>query len=188
MSTKYKVRNTDNAHFITITTVKWVDLFTRLEQKKNIIESLEYCQKNKGLEIYAFVIMPSHIHLMCRSTGEVSLNDIMRDFKKFTAKKIIQSIKEGTESRREWLLEIFAESCAHLKRDQQYKVWQDGYHAEELQSNKFIYQKLNYIHQNPVADGIVERAEEYYYSSARNYADLNGVLDIVVLPQKLITF
>ncbi len=84
MSTKYKVRNTDNAHFITITTVKWVDLFTRLEQKKNIIESLEYYQKNKGLEIYAFVIMPSHIHMMCRSTGDPTLPEIIRDFKKFT--------------------------------------------------------------------------------------------------------
>ena len=100
----------------------------------------------------------------------------------------MQIIKEGTESRREWLLDIFKESCEHLKREQNYKVWQDGYHAEELQSNKFIYQKLNYIHQNPVSDGIVERAEEYYYSSARNYADLNGVLDVVVLPPKLITF
>ncbi len=188
MSTKYKVHNNDRAYFITITTVEWVDLFTRLEQKKNIIESLEYCQKNKGLEIYAFVVMPSHIHLLCRSNNENNLADIMRDFKKFTSKKIINLIKEGTESRREWLLDIFKKACEHLSRDQNYKVWQDGYHAEELQSNKFIYQKLNYIHQNPVTDGIVERAEDYFYSSARNYAELNGVLDVVVLPHKLITF
>jgi len=187
MSTKYKVRNNDRAYFITITTVKWVDLFTRLDQKKMIIESLEYCQKNKGLEIYAYVIMPSHIHMLCRSTTDENLASIIRDFKKFTSKRAVKLVMEGRESRREWLLEIFKESCEHLKREQKYKVWQDGYHGKELISNKFIYQKLNYIHQNPVTDGIVEKASDYYYSSARNYADLESALEVVVLPPRLIT-
>ncbi len=72
--------------------------------------------------------------------------NILRDFKKFTSKKIIESIKEEPESRREWILELFSKACKHLKREQEFKVWQDGYHAEELYSNKFIYQKLDYIH------------------------------------------
>lgn len=188
MSTKYKVRDNDKAHFVTITTVNWVDLFTRLEQKKNIIESLKYCQQNKGLEIFAFVVMPSHIHMMCSARDGFELSSIIRDFKKFTSKNIEQTIKEGKESRREWLLQMFKDACSHLKRDQQYKVWQDGYHAEELSSNRFIYQKLNYIHQNPVADGIVEKPEDYFYSSARNYAELSTVLDVVLIPPQLITY
>lgn len=185
MSTKYKVRNPDRAYFITITTVKWVDIFTRLEQKKIIVDSLRYCQEKKGLEIYAFVIMPSHIHMLCGAVGEMGLEGIIRDFKKFTSKRIVEAIMEGKESRREWLLEIFSGACAHLKRDREYKVWQDGYHAKELITNGFIYQKLNYVHANPVTDGIVERAEEYYYSSARNYAGLEGVLEVVVLQSNL---
>jgi REP element-mobilizing transposase RayT len=184
VSDKYKIRNTDYAHFLTITTVGWIDLFTRINHRNTIVDSLRYCQKKKGLEIYAFVIMPSHVHLMCRSQDGFTLSDIIRDFKKFTSKKLVQNITEQPESRREWLLEYFAKACAHLNKEMNYKVWQDGYHAEQIIGTKFTYEKLNYIHQNPVKERIVERPEDYIYSSARNYADLDGVLEVVVLPHK----
>ena len=131
--------------------------------------------------------MPSHLQMLCRAVEGFNFSDIMRDFKKYTSRMIIQQIKEQPESRREWLLEIFSKACAHLKRDQEYKVWQDGYHAEEVFSNKFIYQKLNYIHKNPVNDGIVQKPDEYLYSSARNYADLDNLLEVVLIPPQLIT-
>lgn len=168
MSTKYKASNPDGAYFITITTVEWVDLFTRSNHKDLIIESLKHCQKEKGLEIYAYVLMPSHLHMLCRAVEGFKLSDIMRDFKKYTANMLIRQIKGEPESRREWLIEVFSKACDHLKRGQEYKVWQDGYHAKEAFSNSFVFQKLNYIHQNPVEDGIVARAEDYLYSSARN--------------------
>jgi hypothetical protein len=60
MSTKYKIIDNEKAHFITLTTVDWIDLFTRLNHKMTIIDSLRYCQKNKGLDIFAYVLMPSH--------------------------------------------------------------------------------------------------------------------------------
>jgi len=84
-------------------------------------------------------------------------------------------------------LEQFSKACEHLKRGQNYKVWQDGYHAELLVSNKFIYQKLNYIHNNPVADGIVSRPQDYLFSSVRNNADLDFLIDVIVLPPQLIS-
>ncbi|MEM9685897.1 MAG: transposase [Bacteroidota bacterium] len=181
MSTKYKATLPDTAYFITITTVGWIDVFTRLRQKYVITDSLKYCQKAKGLEIYAWCIMPSHVHLLCKAEEGFVLSDIMRDFKKFTSKKIIATIKAYPESRREWILEAFGKACEHLKRDQQYKVWQDGYHAEIAYSNWFIKQKINYIHHNPVADKIVAAPEDYVFSSARNYADMDSELDVVVL-------
>ena len=122
MSTKYKATTTDQAYFITITTVGWVDIFTRLNQKYNIVNDLQYCQEKKGLEIYAQCIMHSHIHLMCKATNGFILSDVMRDFKKYTSKKIIQTILEEPESRREWLLTYFEKACAHLKKDQEYKI------------------------------------------------------------------
>ena len=188
MSTKYKATVPGEAYFITITVVNWIDLFTRINQKQIIVNSLIYCQKEKGLEIFAWCLMPSHLHMLCRGSENEPLSDIMRDFKKFTSKKIIQSIKEEPESRREWLLEQFSKACESLKREQKYKVWQDGYHAEILKTNRFIYQKLNYVHNNPVEDGIVVRPEEYMYSSARNYADLDGLFDVIVLPPVVKTF
>ena len=181
MSTKYKATTTEEAFFITITTVGWIDVFTRLNQKHNILNALQYCQHYKGLEIYAYCLMSSHIHLFCKAIDGFILSDVIRDFKKFTSKKIIQTIINEPESRREWLLDYFSKACSHLKREQQYKVWQDGYHAELIYSNTFIKQKIEYIHSNPVKDKIVTLPEDYYFSSARNYAGLDNDLDIILL-------
>lgn len=181
MSTKYKATLPDTAYFITITTVGWIDVFTRLRQKYVITDSLKYCQKAKGLEIYAWCMMPSHVHLLCKAKEGSVLSDIIRDFKKFTSKKIIATIKAYPESRREWLLDAFRKACEHLKREQQYKVWQDGYHAEFASSNWFIKQKIKYIHNNPVVAKIVASPEDYIFSSARNYADLDSELEVIRL-------
>jgi REP element-mobilizing transposase RayT len=185
MSTKYKATMPGKAYFVTLTTVCWIDLFTRLSLRNIIVNSLNHCSRNKGLEIYAYCLMPSHLHMMCRASEEDRLYDIMRDFKTFTSKMIIRNIVNETESRQEWLLDLFSKACDHLKRDQQYKVWQSGYHAELVQSNKFIYQKLNYIHNNPVVDKIVQNPEDYLFSSARNYADKDSLVDVIVLPHEV---
>lgn len=166
MSTKYKATEIEKAYFITITTVGWVDIFTRLNQKYVIINALKHCQENKGLTIFAYCLMHSHLHLFCRADSNFYLSEIMRDFKKFTSKKIIQTILEEPESRREWLIDYFKKSCEHLSRPQNYKVWQDGYHAEEVFSNQWIKEKINYIHQNPVNDKIVTEPENYYFTPA----------------------
>ena len=181
MSTKYKATTTDQAYFITITTVGWIDVFTRLNQKYVITNALKHCKEKKGLEIYAYCLMSSHLHLLCKGTDGFILSDIMRDFKKYTSKKIIQTIQEEPESRREWMLDYFQKSCEHLKREQQYKVWQNGYHAEIVETNWFIKQKVNYIHNNPVKDKTVILPEDYYFSSARNYAGLENELEVIVL-------
>jgi REP element-mobilizing transposase RayT len=181
MSTKYKATTTEEAFFITITTVGWIDVFTRVNQKYVIINALQYCQQNKGLEIYCYCLMSSHIHLLCKATNSFILSDVIRDFKKFTSKKILQTIIEEPESRREWMMDYFQKACQHLKREQQYKVWQDGYHAEIVETNWFIKQKVNYIHNNPVKDKIVSFPEDYYFSSARNYAGLDNELLVILL-------
>ncbi len=181
MSTKYKATTTDEAYFITITTVGWVDVFTRLSQKYNIINSLKHCQEKKGLEIYAYCLMPSHLHLLCKATEGFILSDVIRDFKKHTSKQIVKTIIDEPESRREWMLDYFQKSCEHLKREQKYKVWQGGYHAEIVETNWFIKQKINYIHNNPVEDKIVALPEDYYFSSARNYAGLENELEVILL-------
>ena len=181
MSTKYKVTQPDAGYFLTLTTVGWVDVFTRLEQKIALVESLEYCQQEKGLEIYGYCIMTNHLHMLCKAVGKATLPEIMRDFKKFTSKQVIKIILEGPESRRDWMLKYFEDACYKLRREQRYKVWKDGYHAEVLFSKQFILQKLNYIHNNPVKDKVVAKPEDYIFSSARNYAGLKGELNIILL-------
>ena len=155
-------------YFVTLAIVGWVDLFTRWELKHVIIDSLRYCQKEKGLVIHGWCLMPSHLHMII-SSEQNPLPDIMRDFKKHTSKELINCINRINESRKGWILDLFSEVADHLKRVTNYKVWQDGTHPEILSSPKFIRQKLDYIHDNPVADEIVDEPEEYRYSSARDY-------------------
>ncbi|QQS51676.1 MAG: transposase [Bacteroidota bacterium] len=178
MSQKYKVRNPEALYFITITVIDWVDLISRPVYKHIIVESLQYCKINKGLIIYAYVIMPSHLHLIVQSKEPFKLEDTIRDFKKFTSKELINAIKEYPESRREWLLNKFTYAAGRINKGVNYKVWQDGYHPVELTTNEMKEQRLNYIHNNPVEEEIVINTEDYKYSSATNYAYGMGVLEI----------
>ena len=144
MSEKYKVRNPKALHFITITVVGWVDLFIRREYKDMVLESLKFCQKEKGLNIYAWVIMTSHIHLIVSNDGE-ELPYIIRDFKTFTSKGLVKLINTIPESRRSWMLKKFAFEANRNVRATNYKLWQDGYHPIELSSNEMMDQKLRYL-------------------------------------------
>ena len=145
------------------------------EFKHILIDSLVFCQKEKGLNIHAWCLMPSHLHMII-SSNQNPLFEIMRDFKKYTSKKIIEELGNINESRKEWLLKAFMGAGKDLKRIKQFKVWQDGNQPKELETNYFIEQKLNYLHDNPVNDEIVEESEYYLYSSARDYCGYSGLL------------
>ncbi|KAA6302577.1 MAG: hypothetical protein EZS26_001084 [Candidatus Ordinivivax streblomastigis] len=178
MSTGYQISEQDELHYVTFQIVRWVDLFTRQIYRDIVIDSLHFCQQHKGFEICAFVIMSNHIHLLIRSDRE-KLSGTICEFKSFTAKKMLEAMQTEAESRREWMLNLFEFSAKQHKRNEQYQLWTHENHAEIIYSNKFIDQKINYIHDNPVRAGIVEHPEDYLYSSARNYAGLQGVLDII---------
>ncbi len=178
MSEKYKVRNLEGVYFITCTVIDWVDLLTRPDYKQVIIDSLKHCQKKKGLQVHAFVIMSNHFHAILSST-ETPLNDIVRDIKKFTSKEFIKTISEINESRRVWLLKKFSFAANRIKRAENYKIWKDGFHQIELTDMAMVWQKLDYIHMNPVKDMIVLEPKHYYFSSAAFYEDEdNGLLTI----------
>jgi len=180
MSEKYKIRNPDAMYFVTITAVGWVDLFTRPELKHVIIDSLRYCQKEKDLIIHAWCLMPSHLHLIISSSNDLSA--ILRDFKKFTSKELVRTIEEIHESRRGCILDLFGEVADHLKRIRNYKVWQDGNHPIQLFNAAITRQKLDYIHNNPVADETVGEPGDYLFSSARDYyTNKKGYLDLVMI-------
>jgi REP element-mobilizing transposase RayT len=166
MTTGFQIREQYATHFLTHSIVDWVDVFSRKNYRDIVIESLDYCVKNKGLKLYAYVIMTNHIHLIARSeTGKLS--DTIRDYKKFTANAILDAIKAEPESRREWMLHRFSWNAAHTTRNRSFQVWTHDNHPETVYSQDFFNQKLNYIHQNPVRAGWVELPEEYLYSSAK---------------------
>ena len=175
-------RITGEVYFVTDTVVDWVDIFTRPLYKHIIIDSLSYCQKEKGLLIYAWVLMTNHLHMIVGRNGENKVSDIMRDFKKFTSKEIIRTLQvEPTESRREWMLNRFEYAGKNDKKIKNYRFWQEGNDAQEIFLNDYFNQKLNYIHENPVKAEIVSRPEDYRYSSAIDYAGGKGLLEVEVV-------
>ena len=168
-------------YFLTMTVVDWVDIFTRPVYKHIIVDALRFCQEKKGLRLHAWCLMSNHLHLIASTTENKSLSDILRDFKQFTSRKIVASIHEEPESRRQWLLHRFEFNARQNPKVKHYKVWQDGNEAKELTSNTFIDQKLNYIHQNPVRAEWVNAPEHYRYSSASNYAGEDGLLQVDII-------
>ena len=123
----YKITDQNALHFITPTVVGWIDVFSRKVYKDIVIESLKYCCENKGLILYAYVIMTNHIHLII-SAVDGNLSDIIRDFKKFTSKEVIKEIEVSNESRKVWMLNKFSFEADRTKRGAKYKFWQDGFH------------------------------------------------------------
>ena len=165
MGFKYAVRS-NKLHFLTHTIIDWIDVFTRRELAMIVIESLNYCIENKGLEVYVWCLMPSHLHIIAATNGiKQNLSEVMKDFKKFTSKKIIELIPEINESRRDWLLKHFRTS------NSTHQVWKEGMHPIELFTKKFTDQKMDYIHNNPVSAGIVYEPHHYVFSSAADYFD-----------------
>jgi REP element-mobilizing transposase RayT len=182
VSRKYKIRNQDKLHFVTFTVIHWLDVFIRREYKDIFLDSLRYCQKNKGLEVCAYCIMSSHVHMIIGRNGEESLEGIIRDIKKFTSVKIIEAIKANPQdSRKEWLVWLFERAGKNNSNNTRYQFWQQHNHPIELSTNEITDQKLEYIHQNPVEAGIVLRPEDYLYSSAINYAGMPEKLMEVIL-------
>ena len=181
MGFAYKFSNPDGIYFVTSAVVEWVDAFTRSHYCDIVVSSLKHCIEKKGLVLHAWVIMPNHIHLIISRRGEASLSDIMRDFKKYTSSTIIESIETITESRKNWMLWIFKSAAEKNKNNKNYQFWQQENHPEELFSFKFIKQKLDYIHNNPVTARLVDLRQYYVYSSAKNYLGEEGLLPVTIL-------
>ena len=84
---------------MTTTVVNWVDIFSRPKYKHIIIESLAFCQKTKGLKIYVWVLMPNHLHFIIGAENLEQVQTVLRDFKKFTSKKIVAELLEDIQER-----------------------------------------------------------------------------------------
>ena len=175
MGFAYKIYDQYSMYFVTFTVHQWVDVFTRPRYRELLIESLQYCQQNKGLRIYAWVVMSNHLHLIVSAIHE-NLSDVIRDFKKYTAKSIVNEIEcNGQESRKDWLLRCF-------KKNEKIWFWEEGYHGVEITDEDIFATKLNYIHLNPVRNGLVKFAEDYLLSSAKDYlTNESGILEISFL-------
>lgn len=184
MSRKYKFGNERYAHFVTYTVVHWIDFFIREEYRKILIDSIKYCQKNKGLAVHAYCIMPSHVHMVVSAQGNSSLVDITRDLKGHTSRcfrSLLSDQHLSYESRKSWMFWMMQRAGISNANNKDFQFWQQDSHPIELSTDELYYQKIDYIHMNPVVSGFVDQPEYWLYSSARDYGTgLKGVIDLVL--------
>jgi putative transposase len=170
---RYKIVDPKLPHFLTCTVLHWIPIFTRQSTVDIVLESLRFLMKD-GLNIYAYVILENHLHLVAQS--EDLSRDIAR-FKSFTAKKQIQYFAENNVKQ---ILDQLAFYKKAHKDDRAYQLWQEGSHPEWIQNDEMMRQKIKYIHQNPIKRGYVDSPEHWRYSSARSYAGQDNLLDVNV--------
>ncbi len=183
MPTGYQIKDQSKPYYLTLQVVEWVDIFSRKVYRDILVDSLNFCISQKGLLVYAYVVMSNHAHVIVQSERN-ELSSTIRDFKSYTSKQMLQFIDSGKESRDKWMLNIFKQSAIMHKRNSNFQVWTHENHAIEIVNYPFLESKLDYIHANPVRAGIVNRAEEYVYSSAKNYSGEEGLVNITTITRQ----
>jgi REP element-mobilizing transposase RayT len=142
------------------------------------LESWRYCQKEKELEIYAWCIMSSHIHMIVGSKGRV-LEKTIGEMKSFASSALRKAIAAHPgESRSKWITTIMEKAGMSNSNYRDWQLWQQHNHPIELLNIEMFYQKMNYIHYNPVEAGFVEKEEDYWYSSALNFYNKEGLIEL----------
>ncbi len=156
--------NEKETHFLTFRVIEWINVFTEPVYFDKIINILEFCQKNKGLLLHAYVIMTNHMHVIV-TAKEGNLSSVVRDFKSYTTRELKNSLKNDN---RKYIIRLIKKSFSKRK-GQNFQIWHSGNWPVLIESEEFYQQKLDYIHDNPVEKQYVSQPEHWLYSSARNY-------------------
>ena len=168
---RYRITDPQQPHFITLTVLHWIPVFTRPQTVNILLDSLRFLGRD-GLKVYAWVVLENHGHFILQSKA---LDKDIARLKSWTVKRLIQHLIENNV--RQILEQLAFYKKAH-KRDRAYQFWQEGVHPELIQGEEMMRQKIDYIHQNPVKRGYVDEAAHWRYSSARDYLGHEGMLEV----------
>jgi len=147
--------------FFTATILEWKHLLKPDKYKQIILDSLQFLVANKRIKVYGFVIMINHIHLIWHIQREFKRENVQRDFLKYTA----QRIKADIEKNHPKVLPLFLVNA----KDRKYQIWERNPLSIDIWSREVLWQKLQYMHLNPVRAGVYRLPEEYHWSSAMFY-------------------
>lgn len=151
----------EHAEFLTVTCLEWTHVLQEDRFKDIVIDSLRFLSKEERIKVYGFVIMSNHFHLLWQMLGDHKREDVQRDFLKFTGQQILKILRnENSEMQKELLVQA---------KDRKYQVWERNSLGVPLWSPEVFWQKLEYIHYNPLKAGLCEYPEDYKYSSAKFY-------------------
>lgn len=173
-------------YYVTMNVVDWIDIFVRPVFKQIIVESLNHFIEKKGLTVHAWCLMTNHLHLMAQAKQGGSFSLLADEFKKFTTKIILEDIDAEPEKRRDWIMQKFKEASRSMKLLNRFQVWQAPTSPVyiNLQDEEMFNEQVEHIHNNPVRDKIVLHAEDYLYSSARDYIGLKGLVNVSIVGER----
>ncbi len=157
--TRYRIREAAYPHFITSAIVQWLPIFRSEPRTEVILDSLRFLRDEGSIRLHAYVVMENHIHLIV-SSPDLSRN--VRRFLSFTARQLVDHLTDSEETAHLRALEL---SSLDSRKSHRYRVWRPGFHPQALLSDSMMDQKISYIHENPVRKGLVQRAEDWPYSS-----------------------
>ncbi len=151
-------------YFITATVCDWQPLFAEPTLARIVLDSLAWLRRRQRMALFAFVLMPSHLHALVKPE-DCTIGELLQILGSFTAHRLLEQLREDGQKE---LLSLFRRA----RRDPRHRhsLWQD-IQAKNIHSARFLCQKLEYIHNNPLQEqdpASMERAD-YPYSSARFY-------------------
>ena len=171
--TRYRICEEGYPYFLTCTVVGWLPVFTRGETVDVVLECWRYLQSHRDLTLFGYVILENHLHLIAAAPR---LSAAMQTFKSYTARRIIDLLED--RKAQVLLRQLHAHKLPH-KVKSQYQLWQEGSQPKQIGGDEMMWQKLEYMHNNPLARGYVDDPLHWRYSSARNYAGLPGLIEVV---------
>ena len=171
--TRYRIFETEYPYFMTCTIVGWLPVLARPEAVDVVLDSWRYLQREREFKLFGYVILDNHLHMIASAPR---LPPVIQSFKSYTARQIITLLKR--DSAGVLLQQLRAHKLPH-KTQSEYQVWQEGSQPKQVQDEEMMWQKLQYIHDNPVKRGHVENPADWRYSSARDYERQTGLIEVV---------
>ncbi len=171
--TRYRIFETEYPYFWTDTIVAWLPVVSHPQLAAIVFDSWRFLQRERGVRLFGYVIMENHVHWIAAADD---LSDKLARFKSYTARRIIDAMEQAGY---QTLLQELRYFKLRHKTDQTHQLWQEGSHPEQIQNEEMMWQKLEYIHNNPLRRGYVDEPTHWRYSSARNYAGQPGLIDIM---------
>ena len=171
MAIRYNHNDIYSMYFCSFTCYKWIPLFKYCNAADIIYNWFKVLKEKYKTDVVAYVIMPNHLHciLYFAETG-FNLNKIISNGKRFMAYEIIKRLKEKESND---ILHVLAENLTERekKKGQLHKVFTNSFDAKPIYSDKFLQQKLDYIHHNPISGkwNLVNDFTDYEHSSASFY-------------------
>jgi len=168
MPVRKTIPEKDGVFFITFTCARWLQLFA-ITNSYDVVYTWFNVLKNAGHYIIGYTIMPNHAHAVIafRNTGKI-INSIVANGKRFMAYDLVKALKEQGQYAILKQLEAWVNNT-QKSDNKQHEVFEPSFDWKECRTEKFIVQKLNYIHNNPCVAGLCTLPEEYKHSSARFY-------------------